>query len=214
MRQYNEYLPDVLREILEFKELGKTTDERFALLDQESKCVLNNSFISSLDDYGCGRWEKMLHLVKRDTDSIEDRRQRILIKFLNQLPYTEKRLMEMLASITGKDGYSLNVDVDDECVRVRIALDRKNQYNEVLKMLEDVVPLNLWLDVQLMYNQHDYVGLYAHKHLSKFTYQQIKEEKLGVQEIYQTHGNLEKYTHETLHKYTYDGVLEGGMLNG
>ena len=214
MRQYNEYLPDVLREILEFKELGKTTDERFALLDQESKCVLNNSFISSLDDYGCCRWEKMLHLAKRDTDSIEDRRLRILTKFLNQLPYTEKRLREMLDSICGVGEYTLKVDIELDCVRVRIALSRKNQIHEVNKMLEDVVPLNLWLDVDLLYNQHDYLANYAHRHLRKYTHKQLKEENLGVQEVYQKHIDLKQYSHSKLHEYSYLGVGEGEMLNG
>ena len=166
MRQYNEYLPDVLREILEFKELGKTTDERFAMLDQESKCVLNNSFISSLDDYGCCRWEKMLHLAKRDTDSIEDRRLRILTKFLNQLPYSEKRLLEMLEGLCGLDGYLLE-------------LGRKNQFNAVKKMLEEIVPLNLWLDVQLLYNTHRVVGGYTHRHLAQFTHRGLREEDLN-----------------------------------
>ena len=178
MRQYNEYLPDVLREILEFKELGKTTDERFALLDQESKCVLNNSFISSLDDYGCTRWEKMLHLVKRDTDSIEDRRLRILTKFLNQLPYTEKRLREMLDSICGQGGYDLKVDISIDCVHVKIDLGRKNQFQEVEKMLEDVVPLNLWLKVELKYNTHRILGQYTHRELAQYTHRQLREEKL------------------------------------
>lgn len=214
MRQYNEYLPDVLREILEFKELGKTTDERFAMLDQESKCVLNNSFISSLDDYGCCRWEKMLHLAKRDTDSIEDRRLRILTKFLNQLPYTEKRLREMLDSICGVGEYTLEVDIELDCVRVRIALSRKNQIHEVNKMLEDVVPLNLWLDVDLLYNQHDYLANYAHRHLRKYTHKQLKEEQLGVQEVYQKHIDLKQYSHSKLHEYSYIGVGEGEMLNG
>ena len=179
MRQYNEYLPDVLREILEFKELGKTTDERFAMLDQESKCVLNNSFISSLDDYGCSRWEKMLHLVKRDTDSIEDRRLRILTKFLNQLPYTEKRLHEMLEGLCGQDGYHLEVNITEECVRVKIELGRKNQFNAVKKMLEEIIPLNLWLDVQLLYNTHRVVGGYTHRHLAQFTYRGLREEDLN-----------------------------------
>lgn len=213
MRQFKDYLPPELQKYIEFNLLGDSIDSEFNNLEQHKAKVLNNSFISTLDEWGCTKWEKMLHLVRRDSDSLEDRRKRILIKFLNRLPYTEKRLREMIESITGVGGYTLNVDIANECVRVRIALDRKNQYNEVLKMLEDVVPLNLWLDVQLMYNQHDYVGLYAHKHLGKFTHQQIKEEKLGIQEIYQKHIDLKAYKHDKLHTCTHDGVLEGGMIN-
>lgn len=179
MRQYNEYLPDVLREILEFKELGKTTDERFALLDQESKCVLNNSFISSLDDYGCCRWEKMLHLAKRDTDSIEDRRLRILTKFLNQLPYTEKRLNEMLTSLCGKEGYHLEVNVGLMYIGVKIELGRKNQFREVERLLEDVLPLNIWYKVELLYNTHRVLGGYTHRHLAQFTHRGLREEDLN-----------------------------------
>lgn len=214
MRKYKDYLPEELKKYREFIAIGDTVDKQFDKLETDKRRVLLNGFIMTLDDYGCTRWEKMLHLVRRDSDDLEDRRKRILIKFLNQLPYTEKRLREMLDSICGAGEYTLKVDIVEECVRVRIALSRKNQIHEVNKMLEDVVPLNLWLDVDLLYNQHDYLANYAHRHLRKYTHKQLKEEQLGVQEVYQKHIDLKQYSHSKLHEYTYLGVGEGEMLNG
>ena len=179
MRKYKDYLPEELKKYKEFQAIGDTVDKQFDKLETDKRRVLLNGFIMSLDDYGCTRWEKMLHLVRRDSDSLEDRRKRILIKFLNQLPYTEKRLREMLDSICGEDGYHLEVNITEECVRVKIELGRKNQFREVQKMLEDIVPLNLWLDVQLLYNTHRVLGGYTHRHLAKFTHRGLREEDLN-----------------------------------
>lgn len=209
MRQYKDYLPPEIQKYLEFNVIGSTVDSQFNGIFNGEKRLYDNSFISTLDDYGCSRWEKMLHLVKRDTDSIEDRRLRILTKFLNKLPYTEKRLREMMDSICGRDGYIMNVDINKECVWVRIELTRRNQINDVKKMLEDVVPLNLWLDVDLRYNQHNYVGNYRHRHLKKFTHKQIKEENLGIQKDYLTHLKMKVYKHSDLGKYSHSQILEG-----
>lgn len=179
MRQYKDYLPPEIQKYLEFREIGNTVDSQFNGIFNSEKRLYDNSFISTLDDYGCTRWEKMLHLVKRDSDSIEDRRLRILTKFLNKLPYTEKRLHEMLESLCGKDGYHLEVNITEECVRVKIELGRKNQFSAVKKMLEEIIPLNLWLDVQLLYNTHRVLGKYTHRHLAQFTHRGLREEDLN-----------------------------------
>ena len=178
MRKYKDYLPEELKKYKEFIAIGDTVDKQFDKLETDKRKVLLNGFIMTLDDYGCTRWEKMLHLVRRDSDDLEDRRKRILIKFLNQLPYTEKRLREMLDSICGQGGYDLNVDISIDCVHVKIDLGRKNQFQEVEKMLEDVVPLNLWLKVELKYNTHRILGQYTHRELAQYTHRQLREEKL------------------------------------
>lgn len=179
MRQYKDYLPPEIQKYLEFREIGNTVDSQFNGIFNSEKRLYDNSFISTLDDYGCTRWEKMLHLVKRDSDSIEDRRLRILTKFLNKLPYTEKRLHEMLESLCGKDGFSMIVDIQEEAVFVKIDLGRKNQFEAVKKMLEDVVPLNLWLRVELLYNTHRILMGYTHRELAKYSHRELREEKLS-----------------------------------
>lgn len=121
----------------------------------------------------------MLHLVRRDSDTLDDRRIRILTKFLNQLPYTEKRLNEMLTSICGKEGYHLEVNIGLMYIGVKIELGRKNQFREVERLLEDVLPLNIWYKVELLYNTHRLVGQYTHRQLMKFTHRQLREEALN-----------------------------------
>ena len=183
MRKYKDYLPEELKKYKEFIAIGDTVDKQFDKLETDKSRVLLNGFIMTLDDYGCTRWEKMLHLVRRDSDSLEDRRFRIATKFLSQLPYTEKKLREMLTGLCGEDGYSLNVDILSECVQVRIQLSRRNQFNTVRHMLEEIVPLNLRLSVRLLYNTHRILSGYTHRQLSKFTHNQLKEE-VNANEIF------------------------------
>lgn len=178
MRNYIEYLPDELKRFLEFQQIGVSDDKETTKMLQGAKIVLDNNFIMSLTEYGCGKWEKMLGLVRRDTDTIEDRRLRILAKFLNQLPYTERRLHEMLISLCGVNGYKLTVDTVNYRVTVKIDLGVKNQFVAVAQLLEGVVPLNMLLDVQLLYNRHMDLKSFTHEHLQAYTHQGLREDNL------------------------------------
>jgi hypothetical protein len=50
--------------------------------------------------------------------------------------------------------------------------------DEVGAMLERMVPLNMNIDLDLMYNQHLTVGKFTHEFLSKYTQKGIREEVL------------------------------------
>lgn len=178
MRKFIEYLPDELKRYLEYQKIGDSVDEGFEELRLASEVVLDNSFISLLDDYGCTRWEKMLKLHRLTDDTLEDRRLRILTKFLNQLPYTERRLYEMLESICGKGNFTLDVDIVEERVTVRLDLGVKSQFVSVYNLLEGVVPLNLLLTVELIYNTYNMLKPFTYDYLKKYTYQGLREEKL------------------------------------
>ena len=172
-------LPELLQDITEFVELCKTYDVEFELIESETEKLTNNFFFDTLDEQGCRRWEDMLNISRRETDTLDDRRFRIKSIYLGDTPYTERTLLERLEMLVGKGNVTVSIDVKNYKVTVRLSLSRKNQLAEIIKMIEKMVPLNMIIDVKLLYNTYETLGLYTHDYLGRFTHYALKENVLG-----------------------------------
>ena len=142
-RQLIDYLPPVIINVEEYK----------AIMAAEQPCVetawdcaneaLNNQFISDLSLYGVKRWEKILNIVPSPTSSIETRKTDILSILLSQLPFTMKKLEEIMNSVVGKENYELNLQNKTYTLTVRLSDDGYTHLNAIKNTLEAVLPANL-----------------------------------------------------------------------
>lgn len=172
-------LPELLQDITEFVELCKTYDVEFELIESETEKLTNNFFFDTLDEQGCRRWEDMLNISRHETDALDDRRFRIKSIYLGDTPYTERTLLEKLEMLVGTGNVTVDIDVENSKVAVRLSLSRKNKIAEVEKMIDRMIPLNMVIDSDLLYNTHERLGVHTHEYLSKFTHQGLKENVLG-----------------------------------
>lgn len=132
--------------------------------------------INSSTENGISRRESILGIEPLNTDTLEDRRFRVAIKWNDTYPYTLPNLKKRLNELVGDGNYSLEIDNTIPKMVARIALDRKEMYTAAYEMIEKIVPLNIILDINLMYNTHSDLSRYTHEQLSKMTHTQIKEE--------------------------------------
>ena len=170
------YLPSVLHEIKEIVGIAKVEKPVLEALWQEIENTLNNQFVVTSDGKGASRYEKMLKLSVPASDSIETRRFRILTRYQEQAPYTNRVLKQLLDSLLGKGQYELKRDVVAKTLSVKIELTVKGMFDAVAIMLERITPQNMVLTVQLRYNQHSTIARYTHVQLAAFTHQQLREE--------------------------------------
>ena len=91
-----EYWPRCLQELIEFQQIANAEQPEFEKVVSDVKSAADDFFLVSLSEYGCERWEKILGLSVEPGDTLQDRRDRILIKYLDQLPYTYRTLLKYL----------------------------------------------------------------------------------------------------------------------
>lgn len=177
-----EYLPEFMREIKEIKVIMSAEDNFLTGgndgLDLAVKNVFKDQFINTAAKDGIERFENMLKIVSRESEGLDVRRFRLFVRFNEKLPYTLPKLKEQLAALCGEDGYSVYADVFNFNLVVKIALKSKGMFNEVGHMLERMVPLNMCVDLDLMYNQHLTVGNFTHGFLHKYTHKGVRDEVL------------------------------------
>lgn len=170
------YVPDVLKDIREFKALAECGDAEYDTLWGELNNIRNDLFVDSLTENGASRWERILKIAPKATDDIEVRRFRIKAKMNEKLPYTFKVVESQLETLCGPEGYSFSVDYENYKIKTRVALTSKGMYDEVEALLLRVRPANMVIDLSLLYNQYQMLGQFTHAQLSAYTHEQLRNE--------------------------------------
>lgn len=80
-RRLLNYLPPVLREVLEFIIINEANEPEIALAWDAVTRVLANQFLEDADEDGVAMWERELELYPKDTDTLEVRKARIKAKW-------------------------------------------------------------------------------------------------------------------------------------
>lgn len=174
-RNLIDYLPEFLKNIREYKAI--LTDavqpemvELYGAIDN----AMNDQFIMDATENGVSRWERMLKIVPKATQTLDDRRFAILARMGEQLPYTMTSLKQRLEALCGKDGYSVELDANNYTLTVRIALSAQENFKEVSEMLERIVPANLVIDASLLYNKNKVLSAFTHEQLSAYAHEELR----------------------------------------
>lgn len=174
-----EYWPGFLQELLEFRELAQAEQPELDSAAQAVRAAPDDFFISTLSPDGAARWERMLGFPVAAGGKLTDRRFRVMTKMNEQRPFTMARLRELLESLCGEDGYSVVLENEAYTLTVRVALTAKQNFTDVGTLLERAVPVNLVLDVSLLYNQHETLGLFTYAQLTAYSHDQLRNEVLA-----------------------------------
>ena len=120
------------------------------------------------------RREKILKIQPQDTDSLEDRRFRVLIKWYDDYPYTYNDLLNRLNNLLGNGNYTLVVLPEEMELKCLVELTRKQMYADFEKLMDEIVPMNMTMDIGLRYNQHETLHAFTHDYLKKYTHEQVR----------------------------------------
>ena len=170
------YLPDILKKVYEFKEIFKAEEPELELIFEKADIILDECFIDTLDGYGCARWEKMLAIVPKDTDTLELRRLRIKTALNGDTPYTMRSLENKLKTLCGEGNFVLRYANDIYTLSIGLALGVKEQYDYLKQVLEEIVPANIIIEMFLMYNTHETLSAFRHNELALYKHIELTEE--------------------------------------
>ncbi|WP_315169483.1 putative phage tail protein [Metaclostridioides mangenotii] len=172
----NRYIPPDRKEFREFKEIAKVENVE---LKEHQNCIDNgfrDQFIQDMTENGVKRWEKMLNITPKGTETLEDRKFRISNRLFDDLPYTMGTLQARLNALCGKNGYKIDLKNNKYKITIKVELTAKHQVEEIRKVLTKMMPANMIQYVELIYNTHEMLSKYTHEELSQFTHYQLREE--------------------------------------
>ena len=100
-RKLIDYLPYVIRDYAEFQGIMGSEQPEIEKAWNTTDDLLDNQFIPTAGNMGLSRREKILGITPKGTDSLEDRRFRILTRINEELPYTLPQLRNILETLCG-----------------------------------------------------------------------------------------------------------------
>ena len=178
-RKLIDYLPPVLQQTREMQAVMEGEQPAVAGLWDAWKTVLDALFVRYANEQGLARWERMLGIRPRGTDSMEVRRVAVLARLNEQVPFTERTLRLMLDGVCGPGGYTLEIIYREYRVFVRVHLWEKRAMDEAAALLGRVVPANMVIDLGLRYNTHRMLRPRLHRMLRGTTHRALREEVLA-----------------------------------
>lgn len=177
-KKLQDYLPPILLKTYEFPLLCDTEQPEIDRLRDAADAVLDAQFISTAGETAIARYEKIFGITPMDTDTLDERRFKVLIRINTQLPFSVRRLRQQLATLCGEDGYKLEVSGGKYTLSVKVALTAKRNQQAVEELLADIVPANMVCTTSLLYNQHADLTRFTHAQLALLTHFEIREEVL------------------------------------
>lgn len=175
-RKLIEYLPPYMQEYLEMQKIMEAQQYKVDLLWTAAENALADQFILDATAYGVSRWESMLDISPKDTDTLDERKFRILTRLNQELPYTLRKLERTLTSLCGADGFVIDLQPNQYSISVKLGLENESNYAEVEKIMRKMIPANMIQYVQIMYNTHLVLSPFTHEFLSAYTHDQLKKE--------------------------------------
>jgi hypothetical protein len=173
------YLPPYMQEYMEMQSIMQAEQPEIDSLWSSVETALADQFILDATEYGVMRWESMLKISPKATETLDERKFRILARLNQELPYTLTKLKEMLTALCGADGFLIELEANKYHITIKLAVGNHNNYGEVEKILSGMIPANMTQYVQLMFNTHEMVGKYRHMDLATYTHEKVRNEVLN-----------------------------------
>ena len=168
-----------MQDMKEIKVLLSAEDSDVETFWTDIEDVFRDQYFLEAAETGLQHYEKMLGIVPKATDDMETRKFRIFAKFNERLPYTEITVNKQLEILCGVGNYTMEVIFERYAVIVRIALVSKRKFEEVKEMLRNILPANLLLDIDLLYNQHMTFEDMTHGKMSEYKHIELREEEVS-----------------------------------
>lgn len=149
-RKLLDYLPPVLREVMDFKAINGANEPEIALAWDAVAMVLANQFLETADARGVSVWEKELKIFPKDTDTLELRKARVKARWNLKLPYTMPWLKSWMTGLFGADRHE--EWVEDYALNIRLKQDLSAEMScktsEFFETLLTIIPENIWMALE------------------------------------------------------------------
>lgn len=172
------YLPPFMQNYKEPVEALKAEEPEFMIIWKAVDQVLYNHFISTADEYGISRYEKMLGVYPSADDTLEIRRMRIQNRWFNVIPYTIRTLVLKIKEILGGNhNFSVKADFKNtyKLILTIYATD-DSQVAEIKYLLSVMLPENISFNI--IYESVNNGGAYFGATITETDIIEIKQRRM------------------------------------
>ena len=148
----------------------------FESLWQALDRALDDQFAGTAGDYALTRWEHMLDISARATETLDERRSACWPGCASSFPLPCTHSGFSWETLCGAGGFTIELFSGNNALRVRAPLALRNYQEDIRDLLERVVPSALWIDFDLERNSHRKLANFTHACLAQYTHEDLENE--------------------------------------
>lgn len=138
------YLPEFMQDYTEPVAALKAENPEFNIIWKATDRILYNRFISTADEYGISRFEKMLGIYPTSEDNLESRRLRVSNRWFNTIPYTMKALIQKLTLLCRDNDFNLEHNFEyGYTLTINTNLEEYGKVGELEQIIDSMIPCNI-----------------------------------------------------------------------
>lgn len=166
------YFPRFYDGYVEIDAIIDTEDKAFEEIGVNFRRAINNQFIKLADETGISAYEVLFDvIVDPSTETLEERRDRLLNR-VSVIPYyTTIFLRNRLDSLIGAGLYNLIIDYDNYTLYLESAAKNQLYYNEIAVLMSNIKPCNIVFINMPLVSQQIFVS--EQVNVSKLTYNYV-----------------------------------------
>ena len=135
--------PAVFTNVPDIAKIYEINDKQIDEVENAATQLDKDIFFETMGEERIVRWEKILGITPPDNYSLEDRRIKVHLKVLEKVPYSYRILTSKLDTILGQGTYTLTIN--NNVLGFTCSVLEQDTFNNVIEMLEDIVPLNMYI---------------------------------------------------------------------
>lgn len=187
--------PEVVTNVTDVKAIHDASEVQAETITQDVTDMDSDLFIQTSTENGIAWREKILGITPLDTDTLEERRYRVLTLWYDSTPYTDWKLIRRIKYLCESttdwqqiendhalevtdDAFYYLMDYETMTLTVKVALTNKKNFKAIQQFVEKLVPLHICLNVTLLYNKWSDFSALTWSSQSAKTWKQGKEDVL------------------------------------
>lgn len=168
---------EAVRGIPDLDQFNEAVDKQMAKVRTETDRLDEDNFFENMSESRVERWEKMLPLTPRTTDTLEERRFAVHAKVIDKLPYSYRVILRELRALAEDAEMETGYDEYGATATIRIGLASESKITDVAAMLDKKLPLDVYFEIIVMYNTWEEAKRYTWGELKEMTWGQVKTDE-------------------------------------
>ncbi len=144
-------LPPWYREVLDYQQICNAESEQLQYLSNDIVQIDNNFYFQTMDESSVSRWEEIFEILPdTQTETLEFRRERLLIRIKTMPPFTLAFLLQKLDELIGLGKWKIDIDYTNYTINIELDYDRLHEpgalLREIMVFLGAIKPahMRLW----------------------------------------------------------------------
>lgn len=171
-----DYLPFYDSDTEEFEAICEAEQIVIDALWKENAGVLKESFVITAENEGLMRLESILGFSAAGLET-DERRENIIFRLMGDTPYTMNSLYKRLKLLC-KGKFVLEYGVKPYTLYVGLGYLSIGQYEIIKELLYKILPANIGIIIEQVYNTHGDFVLWTHGMLGEYKHTEIREKEL------------------------------------